>query len=189
MQIKFLALVAILALASQTAFAQYKYVDGNPVYGRTSQNTYTIGGAAFVDTDSALGTDIQLSLSFGYYIENGLMVGGYGSFWDNKWYNTSSVGGTGKWHFWDFGFDGQSMPCTVYLGADLGLGYVKTGVDSATALVFGARIGFDLFFTDNISVGIALDAHVATDDIYPVNKDKGLANTDFSLKYGVTYYW
>ncbi|MCL1909437.1 MAG: hypothetical protein FWG05_00710 [Kiritimatiellaeota bacterium] len=183
MQTKAFALATALALATSAAFAQYGYDDN--IYGRTLRGTWTVGGAAFVDTDTAMGREFQLSLTFGNYIDNGFMVGGYASLLDNEWFNTTTGGATCKWHFWDFG---PEQAFSMYLGGDLGLGYLKTGVDSNTALVIGARFGIDFFLTFNVSLGISADVHFATDDIYPGSKN-GLTNSDITFRYGVSYYW
>ena len=183
MRIKSVFFVSAIALAITAASVSAQE------YGRTLKGTYSLGGGAFFDTDSAMGRDIQLSFSFGYYLEDGFMLGGYATVYDNAWYNSDGIGATMKWHFWDFGLDDYSMPFSMYVGGDLGMGYVKTGLDSNSAFVVGARWGLDFFITYNVALGISADAHVATDDIYPANKLKGLTNSVISVKLGVTFNW
>jgi len=185
MKTKFTVFAAALALvlASPAAFAQY---------GRTAQGTWTAGGAAFYDTDSLFEYDLKLTLTVGTYIEDGWMVGGYGAFNDNKWFNQTAAGATTKWHFWDFGWYSESerrnvYPFSMYLGADLGLAFVKTAADSNTAVELGARVGLDFFFTDYAAFGLSLNAKVATDDVY--TGKKGLTNTDVYVIYGVMFCW
>jgi len=185
MRTKTTALAAILALflATPSALAQY---------GRTAAGTWTAGGAAFYDTDELYEYDITLKLTLGLYIEDGWMVGGYGSFRDDKLLNQTAVGATTKWHFWDFGWYSDSerrniCPFSMYLGADLGIAYLKAADISNTAIELGARIGLDFFFTDYAALGLSLNARVATDDVY--TGKKGLTNTDVYVIYGVMFCW
>ena len=178
MKIKSLALAATVVLTATSVFADY---------GRTIQGTWTAGGSMLFDNDTEKGRDIQLTFSTGMYLENGWMIGGYCSFLDNDWYNSSSIGATTKWHFWDFGWDGESVPFSMYLGCDLGIGHLKTGVASNTAFVIGARLGLDFFLTDYCSLGIAADIHTATDDIYTKSSD--ITNSDMTVKFSVMFYW
>jgi len=185
MRTKTLAFAAALTLALSVSSVLAQY-------GRTAQGTWTAGGAAFYDADSHFEYDLKLTLTVGTYIEDGWMVGGYGNFTDNKWFNQSAAGATTKWHFWDFGWYSEAdrrnvMPFSAYLGADLGFGYVKTAADSNFAIELGARIGLDFFFTDYAAFGLSLNARVATDDIYTCKK--GLTNTDLYVIYGVMFCW
>lgn len=150
---------------------------------RTDVGTWNTGVSFMLDPSSLYGTDIALDLSLGQYIETGTMVGGYLSFGDNDLITTVSIGATGKYHF----LDGGQSPFSPYFGGDLGLAYCSTAQDDVYALVIGARLGFDYFLTENVALDVAVDFHVATDDIY--TDDDGLSGTDATFKVGLSFFF
>ena len=150
---------------------------------RTDVGTWNTGVSFMLDASSFYGTDVTLDLSLGQYIETGMMLGGYLSFGDNDLITTVSGGATGKYHF----FDNGQTAFSPYVGGDLGLAYCSTARDDVYALVIGARLGFDFFLTENVALDVAVDFHVATDDIY--SDDDGLTSTDATFKVGLAFFF
>lgn len=150
---------------------------------RTDVGTWNTGVSFMLDPSTLYGTEIALDLSLGQYIEMGTMVGGYMSFGDNDLITTLTFGATGKYHFFDNGLTALSP----YVGGDLGLAYCSTALDDIYALVIGARLGFDFFLTENVALDVAVDFHVATDDIY--TDDDGLTGTDATFKVGLSFFF
>ncbi len=173
MKIRLIAVTVLSCLFATSLFA-----------GRTDQGTYTAGGSILIDFSSIVGTDINLDLTVGNYLETGIMAGGFLSVGDNDLVTSVTVGAQGKYHFLD---NGQT-PFSPYIGADLGLAYSSSELDDTYAIVLGARLGFDYFLTENVALDTAIDFHVATDDIYTDDED-GLTSTDATLKVGLAFFF
>jgi hypothetical protein len=175
MKTKKLSIAAALMLSAAAAFGS-----------RTDAGTWAFGGTLFVDPSSFAGTDFRADIDLGFYIQNGLMVGGEFAFADNDYTTTFALNGIGKWHFLDNG----GTPFSPFLVAAAGLANFQTAADDITALVFGARVGFDFFLTENAAIETVLGASVATDDIYADNDDdKGATNIDITLKMGLMFFF
>ena len=192
-----LAIVAVVGLASTSVFGQWMANEPAPAPvrinnfqealfddgARINEGTWALGGSAFIDTYTAMGTDVKAELSMGYYIMYGLMVGGFGDIRDNDWFTSYSIGGTCKWHF----FDDPQSPFSLFCGGDLGISHAKTELDSKTALVIGGRVGLDFFITRSAAVETSFNLNLATGDIY-ADKD-GLTNVDFTVKIGLVFFY
>ena len=61
---------------------------------RTDEGTWSFGGSLDVDSASFVGTDIHADIYAGQYVQTGLLLGGYGSVWDNDLITTLEAGGT-----------------------------------------------------------------------------------------------
>ncbi|MGI5867958.1 MAG: hypothetical protein ACOX9C_00745 [Kiritimatiellia bacterium] len=155
------------------------------VAARTDEGTWSLSGSLMIDTATYVGTDINADLHAGNYIRTGLLVGGYIGAWDNDLITTLEGGASVKYHV----FDNFSTPFSPFIGADLGLLHCSTSIDDAFALVLGARVGLDFFLTETIAVETALDAHVATDDVYTDDGDELLTNNDFQFKVGLAIFF
>lgn len=175
MKNKKLSIAAALMLSAAAAFGS-----------RTDGGTWAFGGTLFVDPSSFAGLDFRADLDLGYYIQSGLMVGGELGVADNDYTTTFVVNGIGKWHFLDNG----ETPFSPFLGAALGIANFQTAADDTTAIVIGARIGFDFFLTENAAIETVLGASAATDDIYADNDDdKGATNIDITVKMGLMFFF
>ena len=166
-------LLALCLLASATTAA------------RTDEGTWSLAGSLMVDTASYVGTDIDLDLYAGQYVQTGFLLGGYAGVWDNDLITILEGGATGKYHV----LDNLASPFSPFIGADVGILNCSTANDDVFALVLGARVGLDIFLTENVAIETSLDAHVATDDVYTDDGDDPLTNNDIRLKAGFAIFF
>ena len=152
---------------------------------RTDEGTLSFGGSLDVDSASFVGTDIHADIYAGQYVQTGLLLGGYGSVWDNDLITTLEAGGTLKLHV----LDTLASPFSPFIGADVGILNCSTANDDVFALVLGARVGLDIFLTENVAIETSLDARVATDDVYTDDGDDPLTNNDIRLKAGFAIFF
>ena len=68
---------------------------------RTDEGTWSLAGSLMVDTASYVGTDIDLDLYAGQYVQTGFLLGGYAGVWDNDLITILEGGATGKYHVLD----------------------------------------------------------------------------------------
>ena len=169
----FLALCLLASAASAASAA------------RTDEGTLSFGGSLDVDSASFVGTDIHADIYAGQYVQTGLLLGGYGSVWDNDLITTLEAGGTLKLHV----LDTLASPFSPFIGADVGILNCSTANDDVFALVLGARVGLDIFLTENVAIETSLDARVATDDVYTDDGDDPLTNNDIRLKAGFAIFF
>ena len=174
-QIFVMAISVILGLVSTQSFANGF---------RTDVDTWTTSGSVMFDPSTFGGAEYSFELALGKYIDTGVMYGGKVDFLYND-IITSVVGGAiCKYHFFD---DEETSAVSPYFGGFVGLAYSDVYTGNATALVLGAKLGFDLFVTENISVDTSVGAYYATDDVY-TDKD-GLTNMDVVVRIGLALFF
>jgi len=152
---------------------------------RTDEGTWSIAGSLMVDTASYVGTDIDIDLYAGQYVQTGFLLGGYAGVWDNELITILEGGATGKYHV----LDNLASPFSPFIGADIGIVNCSTETDDVFALVLGARVGFDIFLTEAVALEASLDAHIASDDVYTDDGDEPLTNNDIRLKVGLALFF
>lgn len=158
---------------------------------RTDKGTWATGGSLMVDVDTYVGTEVEVEIQLGQYIETGLLVGGYGGVLNNDAVTTLSLGALGKYHFLDSG----RSPFSPYVGGDIGVAYCSTDdayviEDSSNfALVLGVRFGMNFFLTENAALDTYLGLRVATDDVFTDNNDTLLTNSDVVFRIGLAFFF
>ncbi len=160
--------------------------------GRTDVGTWTAGGSALIDFDTYAGTEVDVVLNLGQYIETGLMAGGYGGFYKNDFMLSLTAGAMGNYHFLDSG----RTPFSPYVGGDLGFAYTSTDdkyilKDSSNfALVLGVRLGMKFFLTEQAAIDTHVGLRVATADVFPDDGDASLlTNTDIAIRLGLAFFF
>lgn len=152
---------------------------------RTDEGTWRVGTNLMVDLGSYVGTDIQFDLSLGRYVKTGLMLGGYGSIWDNDLITTIGAGGKVQYHM----FDSLESPWSFFTGADVGFANTSSAHDDAFALICTGRVGVDLFLAETVALETVVEGSVATDDIYTDDGDQPLTNTDVRIRLGFAIFF
>jgi len=158
---------------------------------RTDRGTWSAGGSLMVDVDTYVGTELEVELQLGQYIETGFMAGGYGLVINNDAFTSLSLGALGKYHFLDSG----RSPFSPYVGGDIGVAYASTDdayavEDSSNfALVLGVRFGMNFFLTEHAAIDTYLGLRVATDDVFTDDDDTLLTNSDVVLRIGLAFFF
>lgn len=158
---------------------------------RTDSGTWAVGGSLMVDTETYVGTEVELELNLGQYIETGFMAGGYGAVLNNDAFTSLALGALGKYHF----FDSGRSPFSPYVGGDIGVAYASTDdayvvEDSSNiALVLGVRFGMNFFLTEHAAIDTYLGLRVATDDVFTDDDDTLLRNSDVVLRIGLAFFF
>jgi len=158
---------------------------------RTDKGTWAAGGSFMVDIETYVGTEVDVELQLGQYIETGFMAGGYGEVLNNDALTLLSLGALGKYHFLDSG----RSPFSPYVGGDIGVAYCSTDEayvieDSSNfALVLGVRFGMNFFLTENAALDMYLGLRVATDDVFTDDDETLLTNSDVVLRMGLAFFF
>lgn len=174
--------VAFMLIFTLNAMAQERT---SPLIVRGSQE---LGVSGNIDFEGPSGdVDVDLNLSYGYFIRDFLEVGGLGNFsreldGDVMRYG---VGAFGEYHF--AGFAGwQSV--VPYLGASLILSFLDTDIgDDESALIFTPRLGLKWFIRNYFAIDTNLFVALATDDVF-VN-DEDLDSYDVGMRLGLRVYF
>ena len=173
------AFAVLLGLAS-SALAQ------DPLLRRGSKEIALSGAFDFEHEGDPT---LDLTGRYGYFLRDYLEIGGFaelaGDFDDTFRYG---LGGFAEYHFpqWAFLKAPRSMP---YLGADLELAFLDTDIgDDNAALIFRPRVGVKWFVTEYFAIDTSFFVAVATDDLFP-NDRNDLDPYDLGLRLGLRVYF
>jgi len=135
-----------------------------------------------VEFESAVGTDISVSLRAGHFVADGIQVGAFGSFADNDVDTRWGVGVFGEYNLLT---GGAVVPFVGISGA-----YNRSepsGLKNTDAFVLGAEAGGKYFLTANTALTLSYLFELSSDDIF-VDDDQ-LEDTNHSILLGLRFYF
>ncbi len=171
---KRLLVLGVVLVAAGTAAAQVPAVV-RPMIG---QGVRQLNVSGSMDDN---GDDLGLSLSGrgGYFVMDGIEVGGGLGFSTRGDMKTISVLGFGEYNF-DMG-----SPLVPYAGASLGFAWSDTGSDSDSYVELTGWGGARFFFVDYAALGAELALKCASQDRYNQYED----SLDWVLRLNTSWYF
>jgi hypothetical protein len=162
---------------------------GNAHAASLAADTQEVRLTGNVDFDSALGTEVDLGLGYGYFVADYVQLGGLFGFADNNYLTSFELGG-----FAEYSIETET-PFIPFFGSELKLVYADLDVDldavliseSESALALALYIGSKFFVTEDLAVSGRLVFETATEDIYIEEDD--VNNIDFSFDVGLRYFY
>ena len=147
------------------------------------QGTSELALSGGVDLDSASGTQVDLNIFYGYFVQDYFQVGLKLGLYNDDDYTAWALGPRVEQNF-DLGielapFVAGSLVFTTVDG--------PSGYGNKNALVFGVEGGLKYFITEYFALSSALVMELATDKIYPSDKDH--KKYDIRLEFGVRTYF
>lgn len=144
---------------------------------------YRLNGG--IDFDSAAGTDLNIELGYGYFIQDYLETGALIAYEDNDYVSTFSGGG-----FAEYNFETETA-LIPFIGSSLRLAYAKVEVgdrdNSNTALALGVYAGAKYFVYDNMAISARIIVEGATEDIYV--EDDDINDVDVRADFGLRFFF
>jgi len=137
-----------------------------------------------LDTDGANGTELDLSVGYGYFVMDCVEILGEVALFSSDDVKMYGLGGTAEYNI-DMGT--QIVP---FVG--VGAGFMKVEVDNGgdfdeDAFVLGADLGVKYFIVDNVAVSGSFFAQWATEDIYP--EEDEMSDMDYGLQVGLRFFF
>lgn len=147
------------------------------------EGTQEIGLSGTFTADTPEGTDSDLLLRYGRFVQDQLVVGGLFNLRDN---NAASFYGFGAYS--EYNWDVET-PWTPYLGLALAWGAVDSKVDSADndSFVGTPYAGVKYYFTDSVAAYSQFEYNLASDDIY-VDEDLNVDSKNYGIRVGIRVY-
>lgn len=145
--------------------------------------TSELGLSGLVDFETASGTLVQGSVFYGYFVEEALQVGGMADVWNDDDITAWSLGPRVEQNF-DIGIE-----LVPFLAASLRFAAIDGLPESDTknALILGGEAGAKFFLNEYFAISTALKIDLATDDIYPSEKDYD--QHDIRIELGVRTFF
>ena len=182
---KILVMLAIVPAFALTTFA-----------ANIDEGTKELGIGGSIDVDGADGTEIDVSVTVGKFIRDGLELGLTGGIQDSDAATNWDVGGFAQYN-WDLG--NQWVP---FVGA--GAGIVAGDSDSATTsndgsvattakaiddegLALSGLAGVKYFITEDFALQGSVDFTWASEDVF--QEDSAGTDTDWVIDLGVRYHF
>lgn len=165
-----------LAAAGPAATAQMIYA-----------GTQEIGLSGLIDFDTPAGTLIHLSAVYGFFVADGMELGGSAGMTDDDHHTVWRAAGIFEYDY-DLG-----MELVPYLGARVGAAKYEIKATNTRrrrddfALLLGGVAGVKYFIAEHIALDIALNLEWASDDIYPSHG--GFENTDARISLGLRFFF
>lgn len=159
-------------------------------WGGTSEGTLNAGGALAYDSSTEAGSEFDLELHGGYYLYDAFLVGGSFDSRKNDSVTLFEISALAKFHFLDtllVDSEGRPYAFSPYVGARLGIARGKNDFDSHTGVVAAARLGMDVFLTQNVSLDIMADFAGCTSEVYPDGAK--LEKNDVSVRVGLDFHF
>jgi hypothetical protein len=172
-------LAAALALPS-AAFA----------WGGTTEGTIATGGSLSYAPTTEAGSDLQFEIRGGYYLADAFLVGGGVGARKNDAVTTYELSALAQFHFLDAVLhdeNGKPYAFSPYIGARLGFAHGKNDADSNTGILAAARVGFDVFLTENVALDFSGDFAGCTARVYP--DEAKLKKTDVLFRIGLDFHF
>lgn len=150
------------------------------------KGTQEVSVTGYWDPDGAMGSEFDVSGSYGMFIMDNLLAGGmagYASYEDSVSGMTADtriwmLGGFMEYHV-DLG-----MLTVPYAGLELGFASYKiSGAPAESSFFYGPKVGMKYFLSEKVALDFALKYLIASDDIF-LNKGE-FENTDVFVTFGV----
>jgi hypothetical protein len=174
-----------VVLAFVLCFTDYAIAQAPLIQPLLRHGAQEISVSGFFDFQNEGDPFIDLRAGYGVFPWDYLEVGGFfqiaGDFDDTFRYE---LGGFAEYHFMQWAF--LTMPRVVpYLGADLSLSFVDSDItEDNAALLFRPRFGLKWFIRDYFAIDTSLFVAVATDDLFPNDRDD-LDPYDVGIRLGI----
>ena len=135
-----------------------------------------------VDFDTAAGTYVAIDPGFGYFVADGIELGGEVSYADD---DVASLYGFQVFAEYNVDLGAELVP---FVGGSLGWRrFDAKDLDNKDAATIGATGGAKYFVSDDLAISGQAEVLWATDDIFA---DKGKTkDTDWRLTIGLRYYF
>ena len=148
-----------------------------------ARGTSELGLSGLMDFDTASGTLVQGSVFYGYFLADGFQVGGMVDVWNDDDITAWSLGPRVEQNF-DLGI--EMVP---FLAASLRFAAIDGLPDegSKNALILGGEAGLKFFLNEYFAISGALKLDLATDDIYPSEKDYD--QHDIRIEFGLRTFF
>ena len=175
----------VLAAVSSIACASSAFA-----WGGTSEGTVNAGGNLFYSSTSEAGSEFTLEAHCGYYVFDAFLVGGSLGARKNDAVTAYDLSGLVKYHFLDpvlVDSEGRPYAFSPYIGARAGLAHGKNDFDSNTGLLVAARVGVDVFLTQNVALDVLADFAACTAEVYPDEAE--LKKSDVALRIGLDFHF
>lgn len=174
-------IATLSAMAIMTAFAGASMAETVPMLQEGTKELVLQGD---LDFDSGIGTTIDVDLGLGFFIRDGIEVGGRLGLEDDD-YETNYRFGL----FAEYNIESDSA-LVPFVGAELGW-YVydpDTGVgDSENSFTASASAGAKYFIASNIAISLAYQFTWANEDVFL--EDNQPEDTDHRLRLGMRFYF
>jgi len=195
MQKRFMAVAAIAAGLAFTSVSQATRID---------EDTLEIGTSATLDFINEYGANVNAEFMMGYYIRNGILLGGKANTYVDGDFIRLGLFGTLEQHL------ELDQPYVPYFGADLGLVFVNFADDMPerfspdgtfmihesrfdddntnreAAFVAVLRGGVKYFLTENLALDTSLNIALASSRIF-AQKNREPGNVNVSIRMGFRY--
>ena len=174
-----IASILCLAMAAPAAFGRALITKGS--------NELALGG--MIDPSTALGTSVDLSISYGYFFWDYISLGPMASFSDNDAGTFASFGLSSDLNF-PISDDYQPLIGTdfvPYIGLGLGYQYCDVPRKDASAAVLSLEGGVKFFLSDTAAVTAAVVGYYATDEVFP--DDDNAHAADVNVRLGMRFYF
>jgi len=172
--------MAVAAMLTSAAFA----AETTGVTPNLDKGTKVLEGSGSIDGDTPQGTDVQLELGYGYFIEDGIEVAAIGGFTDNDNFTTYNVGARIEYNLV---LDSEVVP---YVGAGvLWVGAEADETDESNDTAVGRfSAGLKWFIRNDVALTFSANYEIAADDIY-IDEDGNLEDDNFVGLFGIRYYF
>ncbi len=139
--------------------------------------------AGQIDGTSLNGTEIDLNVSWGYFLQDNWQAGGRVSFYDND--NATLYAAAA---FTEYNFEIGSEEWLPFVEASLGAAFGDgEGGENSQALTLQVQGGMKYFLAPNVALSAALVLDTATDEIFP--DDNKYEKNDARLQLAIRYYY
>jgi opacity protein-like surface antigen len=152
--------------------------------GRTDQGTVEAGAAFSLDFEGANGATLSGDFLGGYFIMDGVLLGGTVGVYNDDALTLLSGFATVEQHF------ETDSPWLPYVGAKLGVMHSKADFgdssDSITAMAIGATGGIKFYITEMAALDLSLNFVLASDDVFVADGEP--ESFDIALKGGLRFF-
>lgn len=145
------------------------------------QGTQEIVVEGLFDPDAPGDQQLDLSITYGQFIQDNLEVGVEGSFSDNDLLSTYGIAG-----FAEYNFD-QGTELVPFVGA--GIGWINTDPDegsSEDAVAVSVSAGVKYFLAENVAIRADVTYTWASEDVFL--EDDDVSDTDLAVNLGMAFY-
>jgi hypothetical protein len=148
-----------------------------------SKGTRELVVNGMLDPDGAGGTELNIGVGFGYFVQDNIELGAEGLYQDNGILTTTGLAGFGEYNF-DLG-----TPLVPFVGAKLG--WFNANFDSRhlkdqSAVVVECNGGAKYYLAENVALSAQLNVKCASEDIF-LNDDKA-ESVDVNVTLGMRFF-